>query len=118
MRLEQGARGIPVTRGKLAAQARLGRYVDRRQPVGSDLARISAKGRRGGARNANRRGSRAMGCSGRRLSGGQQRNYSQAERPHPALWRGGRGRRENAASVRAEAEGPEGLDLARNAAEA
>ena len=109
---------ISVTRREPAAQARLGRHVDRRQPVGADLAGISAQGRRGRARNADRRRGGAMGCSGGPMSGGKQHRHPQSERSHPALWRGRGGRRETAAPIRAEAEGPEGLDLARNAAEA
>src|SRR6516165_3133761 len=118
MRLEQGERGISVARREPAAQARLGRHVDRRQSLGADLAGISPQGGGGGARNADRRGGCAMGCSGGRLSGGERRRYPQADRPHLALWRSCGGRREIAASLRGKAKGPEGLDIARNAAEA
>ena len=109
---------FPTADENLRAAPRLGRHVDRRQSVGPDLAGIPAQGRCRGAGDADRCRRAAMECRRRRVSGGKQRHHPQAERPHAALWRGRRSRRETAAAGRAKAQGSEGLDARRNAAKA
>ena len=68
-----------------------------------DIARIFPQSRRGSPGNADRRCRATVECARRRVSGGKERHHPQAERPHPALWRGRRGRRKIAAPSRTKA---------------
>ena len=119
VRLGEGHHRVPDARREPRAQPRLGRLLDRRQPRHPRVARLRAQGRRRGAHDAGAgRGQRVEGA-GRRMQRRQRRHHAQAARPHDDLRQGGRGRRRSSTPPKdVDAQGPEGLEDRRQAAEA
>ena len=74
---------FPTADENLRRHRRLGRHVDGRQPVGARLAGIPSQSGRRGSGDADRRRRAAMECSGRRVSGGEERRHPQADAVAP-----------------------------------
>ena len=118
MRLVEGVDRISDPGAKSGAQARLGRFLHRRQPGHSQLERTGAQGRRRRPHDAGCGRRQCVERAGRRMLRRQQRHHPHAVRPHGHFWQSG-GRRRQARSAQGHhAEGSEDLDHRRQAAEA
>ena len=76
MRLVEGHDRISDPRRKCRAQARLGQFLDRRQPRHPRVERVCAQGRRRGARHADPRRGGRMGRAARRVQRRQQHHHA------------------------------------------
>ena len=120
LQLGQGHLGISDPGPERRPQARMGRLRHRRQPRHPHVARVCASGRRGCARDAQAGGGQRVEGAGRGADRRQGRHHAQGVEPHHDL-RQGRGRGIQARRARSEvdeAEGPEGLEDRRQAAQA
>ena len=118
MRLVESHDRISDTGPERRAQARVGRHGDRRQPRHPRVARIRAQGRSGGSHDAGPgRGQRVEG-PGVRVQRVEQRDHAHAIRPQDDVWQGCRSRGQARAADRNQAQGSQGLEDRRQAAEA
>ncbi len=83
--------------------------------LGPGLAREDAAGRRQRTRAPDRRCGGAMECAGVGMHGGNERRDPRTVRPHAALWRAGRGCREDQAGAGAGDQDPRSIHLHRQA---
>ena len=119
MRLVEGHDRISDARPEPRAQPRLGQLLDRRQPRHPRVARVRPQGRRRGARDADPGGGERLGRAGRRVPRREERHHACAVGPHHHLRQGRRGRGASSTPPKdVHAQGPEGLDDRRQAAEA
>ena len=109
----------PTPGQNLARNRVWGRLLDRRQPRHPRVARVRPQGRRGGARDADPGGGERLGRAGRRVQRREERHHACAVGPHDhATARSRRRRRSSSRPKDVHAQGPEGLDDRRQAAEA
>ena len=118
MRLEQGQGGACSTAGQSQTQPRLGRHVDRRQPLDPRLAGGPAQGRRDRAPDAGRRRRRRVERRRLRVPRRERRRHPRSERSHGELRQHRAGGGAGAAAAKCHPEGPEGLEADRHAEEA
>ncbi len=117
VRLEQGHLGISDARREPEAQPRLEELLDRRQPRHPREQPVCPRGRRHGARDADRGGGGPVEGAGERMQRGQQRHHPQVgQEAH--LRRGCRRGGPARAAQGSEAEGSQGLEDRRQAGEA
>ena len=118
MRLVEGHHRISDARPERRPQARLGRFLDRRQPRHPHLAGLCAQGRRDRAHDADPGRGQRMEGAGCRMHRRQQRHHAYAVGQDHDLRQGRRSRRQTDAAGRRQAEGPEGLEDRRQGLEA
>ena len=112
MRLVESHHRISDARPERRAQARLGRFLHRRQPRHPHLAGICPQGRRHRAHDAGAGRRQRMESAGRRMHRRQQRHHPYAVGQNHDLRQGGgsRGKARAARRCRRQAEGSEGLE--------
>ena len=118
VRLVEGDDGVSDARPERGQEARVGRFLDGRQPRDPDVRGVRAQGRRDGADDARPGGGQWLGRAGLRVQRRQQRDHAQALRAHDHLRQGRRGRGQADAAGGRAAQGPEGLEDHRQVGEA
>ena len=110
MRLVEGRHRVSDPGSKCRTQARLGRFLDRRQPRHSHQPGICPQGRRHRARDADPGGRQRMEGAGLGMHRRQQRHHPYAVGQDHDLRQGGGSRREARAAGGRQAEGSQGLE--------
>ena len=118
MRLVESHHRISDAGTERRPQARLGRFLDRRQPRHPHLAGLCPQGRRHRAHDADPGRGQRMEGAGFGMHRRQQRHHAYAVGTHHDLWQGGRSRRQARAADRRQAEGSEGLEARRQGRQA
>ena len=118
MRLVEGHHRVSDARTERRTQARLGRFLDRRQPRHPHQAGICPQGRRHCARDADPGGRQRMEGAGLGMHRRQQRHHPYAVGQDHDLRQGGGSCGEARAAGRRQAEGSQGLEDHRQGLEA
>ena len=110
MRLVEGRHRISDAGSKCRTQARLGRFLDRRQPRHPHQPGICPQGRRHRARDADPGRRQRVEGAGLGMHRRQQRHHPHAVGQDHDLRQGGGSRRQARAAGRRQAEGSQGLE--------